>query len=251
MKCKRCGWSTSSWQRDLWSGLCVECQKIDRASPQLDASEAVRQALWAHASRCLEHGEPVAELEQKLAATGLAPQDAAAVVGEAVSRRAHYMTANKLLDRGTGLLDVRKKLVESGLAPEAAAAVIEEVQEARSGVRADGSPGRRRMSNITAAQGVVLAVAVVIFMGMFIAGAVVSLATGGLASFGYFLAGVGQIWLLVLIVRECQPSAVGYALLIPFFTWYFAHQRWDIAKWALCCNLAGVLLLMLGLCSGA
>jgi hypothetical protein len=65
------------------------------------------------------------------------------------------------------------------------------------------------------------------------------------------LAQVGQIWLLVLIVRECQPDAIICAVVIPFFTWYFAYQRWDIAKWAFFCNVGGSLLLLLGVCSGA
>jgi hypothetical protein len=33
MKCKRCGWLTSPWQRDLWSGLCAACRKVDETSP--------------------------------------------------------------------------------------------------------------------------------------------------------------------------------------------------------------------------
>jgi hypothetical protein len=184
-------------------------------------------------------------------ASGLQPEEAAAVVQDVVSRRVPFMTANDLLDQGAGVLDVRRKLIESGLAPEAAAAVIEEVQEARSGVRADGSPHRRRSMNTTPAQRALLAVGVVIFTAILIAGCLASFSAGGLAVVGYWLAQVGQIWLLVLIVRECQPDAIILALVIPFFSWYFAYQRWDIAKGALFCNVGGLLLFWLGICSGA
>jgi hypothetical protein len=108
------------------------------------------------------------------AASGLQPEEAAAVVNEVVSRRVPYTTANDLLDQGAGVLDVRRKLMQSGLAPDAASAVIEEVQEARSGVRGDGSPRRRRSTNTTPAQLALLAVGVVIFTAIFIVGCLAS-----------------------------------------------------------------------------
>ena len=148
MKCKRCGWPTSLWQRDLSSGLCPECRKIDRAFPGLEAAAAVQQALSIHAARCLERGESPAGLEQKLLASGLPPQEAAALARDAVAQRVPYTTARELLDHGAGVLDVRRKLVESGLVPKAAAAVVEAVQRQRSGavkgelVYVDGDEGR-------------------------------------------------------------------------------------------------------------
>jgi hypothetical protein len=251
MKCKRCRWPTPLWHRDLWSGLCAECRKIDQAAPGLDAPAAARQALYSHAAHCLERGETPAGLERKLMGNGFQPQEAAAVVHELVSQRAPYTMAAQLLEQGAGLLDVRRKLVESGLGVEAAAAVIEEVQEVRSGVRADGSPRRRPGMNTAPAKQALVAVGVVVFTALFIAGSLASFAAGGLAGVGYLFAQVGQIWLLILIMRECQPDAVFLALVIPFFTWYFACQRWDVAKWAFFCNVAGLLLFLLGACSRA
>lgn len=250
MKCKRCGWPTTRSEYDLWSGLCAECRKIDLASFGADVPAAVRQALSAHAVRYLEQGGTPAELERNLSASGLQAEQAALVVNEAVSQHAPYKTAGDLLDQGAGVLDVRKKLMELGLAPDAAAAIVEEVQQARSGVRLDGSPRRRRSTNATLVQRVLVALGVVVFTAIVIVGGLASFKAGGLVVVGYWLAQVGQICLLVLIVRECQPDAIACAFLIPFFTWYFACQRWDIAKWAFFCNVGGTLLFFLGLCSG-
>ena len=38
-----------------------------------------------------------------------------------------------------------------------------------------------------------------------------------------------QIWLILLIMRG-SPMLALIALVVPFFTWYFAIQNWDIAK---------------------
>jgi hypothetical protein len=71
---------------------------------------------------------------------------------------------------------------------------------------------------------------------------------GEVAAVGYLFAVVGLMWLLVLIVRVCHPSAIFWALAIPiFFSWYFAIQRWDVARWALLLNLLGILLYVLGI----
>jgi hypothetical protein len=67
---------------------------------------------------------------------------------------------------------------------------------------------------------------------------------GGCAGVGYLLALVGQIWLLVLIARECPSQTIIYGLLIPIFTWYFAWRRWDVAGRPLLCTVTGVLLLL-------
>jgi hypothetical protein len=88
------------------------------------------------------------------------------------------------------------------------------------------------------------------FCVVFLVGCLLSFRAGGIAGSAYLVAQVGQIWLLVLIIRECHSDAVFYALVIPFFTWYFALQRWDIAKWALVCNMGGILLMLLATCSG-
>jgi hypothetical protein len=77
-----------------------------------------------------------------------------------------------------------------------------------------------------------------------------SFRAGEAAGIAFLVAQIGQVWLLVLIVRECPPDAIFLALLIPFFTWYFAYQRWDIAKWPFLLNLAGSLVALFGVCAG-
>lgn len=99
---------------------------------------------------------------------------------------------------------------------------------------------------LSPAQIVFLVIGVLIFGGLFLAGLVVSFAAGGISGVGYLIAQVGQVWLLVLIVRECHPEAIGLALVVPFFTWFFAYQRWEIAKWAFACNIGGIVLSVLG-----
>jgi hypothetical protein len=91
-----------------------------------------------------------------------------------------------------------------------------------------------------------LVVGALVFVGLFLVGCVLSFAAGGLAGAGFVIFQIGQVWLLVLIIRECPGQAIFLALVIPFFTWYFAYQRLDIAKWPLICNLSGLLLLVYG-----
>lgn len=103
-----------------------------------------------------------------------------------------------------------------------------------------------RPSVLAAAQVAMLVIGALVFGGLFLVGCFVSFAVGGLTGGGYLIAQVGQIWLLVLIVRECRSDAIIFALVIPFFTWYFAFQRWDIANWAFACNVVGILLSVMG-----
>jgi membrane-bound ClpP family serine protease len=83
-----------------------------------------------------------------------------------------------------------------------------------------------------------------------VVGSLLSFAVGGLAGFGYLLAMAGQLWLLGLMVRECQPDAIGLALVIPFFTWYFAWQRWDVAKWPFLFSVIGLGVNLVGVLNG-
>jgi len=73
-----------------------------------------------------------------------------------------------------------------------------------------------------------------------VVGSLWSFAVGGVAGFGYLLAMAGQLWLLGLMVRECQPDAIVLAFLIPFFTWYFAWQRWDVASLPFLLSVVGL-----------
>ncbi len=74
-----------------------------------------------------------------------------------------------------------------------------------------------------------------------------SFAAGGLIGFGVLLAIAGHLWLLLLMVRECQAGAIILYRYIPFFIWYFAWQRWDVAKWPFLINVLGLGLTLVGI----
>ena len=100
------------------------------------------------------------------------------------------------------------------------------------------SPPRPRYS---AGQFVLLVVGMIAFGSVFIFGLSLSLAGGNLMGIGWLAYQLAQIWLIILIARECHPDAIFYALMIPFFTWYFGYQRWDIAKVPLLFSVGGFL----------
>jgi hypothetical protein len=56
----------------------------------------------------------------------------------------------------------------------------------------------------------------------------------------------GQVWLVYLIIKECHPEALLWTLLVPFFPWYFAFQRRDIAIYPFTCTASGLTLLLIG-----
>jgi hypothetical protein len=68
---------------------------------------------------------------------------------------------------------------------------------------------------------------------------------GGLTVLGYGFAMIGYLWLLLQIGRVCAPSALVLVLLVPYFHWYYAFQRWDIAKWPFLCNVGGLALMII------
>jgi hypothetical protein len=70
---------------------------------------------------------------------------------------------------------------------------------------------------------------------------------GGLPTIGYGIFLFGYIWLLLQIAQVCPPSALVMVVVVPFFHWYYAFQRWDIAKWPFLCNVGGLVLLLIGL----
>jgi hypothetical protein len=81
---------------------------------------------------------------------------------------------------------------------------------------------------------------VALVLGMIAAGG------GGLVLAGYAFSMFGYLWLLVQIIRVCSPDAIILVLLVPFFHWYYALQRWDIAKWPFLCNVSGLALMVIG-----
>ncbi len=109
----------------------------------------------------------------------------------------------------------------------------------------DGPP--RAPRGRSAGASVALGLAVAVFAGAALALGFLATKAGGLAGFGYALALAGQLWLLVQIARVCAPDALALALFVPFFTWYYGVQRWDIAKWPLLCNVGGTVLMTAGL----
>jgi hypothetical protein len=80
-----------------------------------------------------------------------------------------------------------------------------------------------------------------------IIGMMVVAAGGGLLVIGYGLYVFGRIWLLLQIVLVCAPSAIVLVFVVPFFDWYYAFQRWDIARWPFLCHLVGLVLMLIGL----
>jgi hypothetical protein len=94
-------------------------------------------------------------------------------------------------------------------------------------------------------KGIVWVIGFVVFGSLLVVGSLLFFQVGGLAAVGFLLAMAGQLWLLGLIVRECDRQALILALVIPFFAWYFALQRWDVAKWAFLLNALGLALILL------
>jgi hypothetical protein len=109
----------------------------------------------------------------------------------------------------------------------------------------DAKPVAPVKPDIVRIAGLVLGIS--IFVSLVILGTFFSLGIGGLAGFGFFLAMVGRMWLLVLIVRNCPPNAIVMALYIPFFTWFFAWQRWDVATWPVLLYVLGCAVFVLGI----
>ncbi|MCI0376787.1 MAG: hypothetical protein L0215_04205 [Gemmataceae bacterium] len=102
-------------------------------------------------------------------------------------------------------------------------------------------------SSLTVGHLALIVLGVLVFGTGFWAGYFWCFAHGRFTGLGYLIAQAGLIWLFVLMVRECSPTAVLLAFVVPFFTWYFAYQRWDIAKWAFACNVGGIALTLFGI----
>jgi hypothetical protein len=121
------------------------------------------------------------------------------------------------------------------------------VREATAEEAAAFRPAAPTESAPSGSKGTLWTVGAVVFGGLLVIGSLWAFQYGGLAVCGYLLAVAGQLWLFTLMVRECSPNAVILALLIPFFLWYFALQRWDIAKWAFLLHLLGSVVYLLGI----
>jgi hypothetical protein len=87
MKCERCGWPTSLWQRDLFSGLCDKCQRIEKDMPGVDAQVAVRKALVAHVVNLLNKGVSLETAQSMMTSHGFDQQTASAVIHGAIAKR--------------------------------------------------------------------------------------------------------------------------------------------------------------------
>jgi hypothetical protein len=81
---------------------------------------------------------------------------------------------------------------------------------------------------------------ILVVSGLVFCGIPFSFALAGFAGFGYLVFLTGHLWLLGLIIRECHPDAIIMAYFIPFFTWYFAIKRWDVAQWPFVIMLVGL-----------
>jgi hypothetical protein len=97
------------------------------------------------------------------------------------------------------------------------------------------------------AQVVSFALAAVVFVTLTIVEGLTVANGGWLSVAGYGIAMCGQLLLLFQIVRVCSPSAIVLALLLaPFFSWYYAFRRWDLAKWPFLCNVGGLVIMLFG-----
>lgn len=89
---------------------------------------------------------------------------------------------------------------------------------------------------------VVLCLGALVFGFLAFGWALLAFQYGPAATIGAVVSEIGHFWLLALIIRHCRRDAVALALFVPFFTWWFAFQRWDIAKWPFVCTAGGLVL---------
>jgi hypothetical protein len=87
---------------------------------------------------------------------------------------------------------------------------------------------------------------VLVFGAIAVLGSRWSFRVGPVAGCGYLIEMAGYLGLLVLVIRECRPDAILFALVVPFFLWYFAWQRWDVAKWPFLVNIVGLAMNLVG-----
>lgn len=110
----------------------------------------------------------------------------------------------------------------------------------------------RKLPAVSVAIGLVGAI---VFGALFLVACGVVVAVGSVTLAGFFVFAFGTFWLLILIFQECQSKSIVFDRLFSFtwisFVWQFAFRRWDIAKWAFFCHLAGFLLILLGLYIGS
>jgi hypothetical protein len=215
--------------------------------PSISSHEAKALALSNHAARQLSNGESPAALQEHLLALGLSLDSAAELVRVATTRHATVALATEMLDHGAGVQQVRAKLVSRGLTAQAAAEVVEDIQQLRSGVDADGAASGQKLSANQPARRFLVLVGTVLFVALSASVCAWSFHAGGASGLGYVLGWVGQTWLLYLVFRECQPDALVLALFVPFFTWYFAYQRRDIAKVPWTLSVVGLLIMLVAL----
>ncbi len=164
MKCKRCGWPMSNWQRDLFSRLCDQCQRIDRAMPGLDPELAAHHALYARAIELLNQGESPEAVERTMITNGVGPQVAASMLQEIGAQRAVYARAAELLGEGLSLQAILAKLVESGLDQQTARAVVNEALDAQRRAAAEQQQGAGSVA-LMVLGGLVFLVGIGVFLG--------------------------------------------------------------------------------------
>jgi hypothetical protein len=127
MRCTRCRWPSSIWQRDLRSGLCDKCRQIAKGTPALDPQVAVQKALSAHAFDLLKRGECTTTIAGRMIAIGLGEKTVTSVTCELTN----HLRAAELLDSGLSLVETRARLVEEGVDRYTAAVAVQDVLQAR------------------------------------------------------------------------------------------------------------------------
>lgn len=127
MKCSRCRWPTSLWQRDLGSGLCGRCQWVDAVLPGLDRETARWQSLCIRIANRLCRGEPPESIQSKMRTYGFPEEMASDLVTGVAANHSLHIEAARLLRSGASPEEMESRLVAGGVSPSTAARVVTEV----------------------------------------------------------------------------------------------------------------------------
>jgi hypothetical protein len=149
------------------------------------------------------------------------------------------------------IIPVTEGMAGSSIACQCGRAVsVPSLSQMRSQVALVADPADASRERSSGEKVALWALGILVIGTLLFCGVPISFTLGGFAGFGYLVALTGHFWLLGLIIRECHPNAILMALVIPFFTCYFAIQRWDVARWPLIIYLIGLGITIAGLFAG-
>jgi hypothetical protein len=134
MRCKLCQWKVSFWARSLFTGICEECDRIQRQKPALDGPAVALLAKEQYARRAFKKGKASEVILKLLTDSGLEQATAATMVDGFVAAQNQekmqriYAAAARCLDNNEPPEKVAAALVARGLAPATATALVEYLQ---------------------------------------------------------------------------------------------------------------------------